>query len=89
MGSNPDGAQLVLLYFSTVYIYMTTVHHKHRGVLLMWIIHVAVQGPAALAVAAGGGCLDLSFLFFLSLGCGHIDQNNQPTNKIVPPRNGQ
>ena len=71
MGSNPDGAQLVLLYFSTVYIYMTTVHHKHRDVLLMWIIHVAVQGPAALAVAAGGGCLDVFtlichfFSFFL------------------------
>ena len=48
-----------------------------RGVLLIWII--VGQGPVALAVGAGGGCLDiflsyLSFLssFSLSLGDGSI-----------------
>ena len=48
-----------------------------RGVLLIWII--VGQGPTALAVGAGGGCLDfffsrLSFLssFSLSLGDGPI-----------------
>ena len=42
------------------------------GVLLIWII--VGQGPIALAVGAGGGCLDIfsliyhfSFLFFLPL----------------------
>ena len=32
-----------------------------RGVLLIWII--VGQGPTVLAVGAGGGCLDLFFLF--------------------------
>ena len=48
------------------------VNFQCRGVLLIWII--VGQGPVALAVGAGGGCLDiffshLSFLsfFFLSL----------------------
>ena len=41
-----------------------------RGVLLIWII--VGQGPTALAVGAGAGCLDiffsrLSFLFSFSL----------------------
>ena len=44
-----------------------------RGVLLIWII--IGQGPVALAVGAGGGCLDiffshLSFLSFFSLSLG-------------------
>ena len=43
------------------------------GVLLIWII--VGQGPVALAVGAGGGCLDilfsyLSFLSFFSLSLG-------------------
>ena len=47
-----------------------------RGVLLIWII--VGQGPIALAVGAGGGCLDifshlsLLFSFSLSLGDGPI-----------------
>ena len=48
-----------------------------RGVLLIWII--VGQGPVALAVSVGGGCLDnffsyLSFLssFSVSLGDGSI-----------------
>ena len=48
-----------------------------RGVLLTWI--VVGQGPTALAVGAGGGCLDiffsrlsLLFSFSLSLGDGPI-----------------
>ena len=47
------------------------------GVLLIWII--VGQGPIALAVGAGGGCLDiffsqlsLLFSFSLSLGDGPI-----------------
>ena len=47
------------------------------GVLLVWMI--VGQGPIALAVGAGGGCLDIFFShlsilfsFFLSLGDGPI-----------------
>ena len=47
------------------------------GVLLIWIR--VGQGPTALAVGAGGGCLDIfslvyhfSFSFSLSLGDGPI-----------------
>ena len=50
---------------------------RHRGVLLVWM--VVGQGPIALAVGAGGVCLDiffshLSFLFSFSpcLGDGPI-----------------
>ena len=52
------------------------VNFQCRDVLLIWII--VGQGPVALAVGAGGGCLDifshLSFLssFSLSLGDGPI-----------------
>ena len=43
---------------------------QSRSVLLIWII--VGQGPTALAVGAGGGCLDIFFssvfsLFFLTL----------------------
>ena len=46
------------------------VNFQCRGVLLIWIR--VGQGPSALAVSAGAGCLDvffprLSFLFFLPL----------------------
>ena len=49
------------------------VNFQCRGVLLIWIR--VGQGPAALAVVAGGGCLDifdsrLSFLFSFSLSLG-------------------
>ena len=49
------------------------VNFQCRGVLLIWII--VGQGPTALAVGAGGGCLDiffscLSFLFSFSLSLG-------------------
>ena len=49
------------------------VNFQCRGVLLIWII--VEQGPIALAVGAGGGCLDiffsrLSFLFSFSLSLG-------------------
>ena len=53
------------------------VNFQCRGVLLIWI--VVGQGPTALAVGAGGVCLDvffsrLSFLssFSFSLGDGPI-----------------
>ena len=36
------------------------VNSQCRGVLLLWII--VGQGPIALAVGAGGGCLDIFFL---------------------------
>ena len=45
---------------------------QYRGVLLIWII--IWQGPSALAVGAGGGCLAIFSLyyhfsyFYLSLG---------------------
>ena len=46
------------------------VNFQCRGVLLIWII--VRQGPIALAVGAGGGCLDIfslsiTSLFFLPL----------------------
>ena len=49
------------------------VNFQCRGVLLIWIR--VGQGPAALAVGAGGGCLDifysrLSFVFSFSLSLG-------------------
>ena len=49
------------------------VNFQCRGVLLIWIR--VGQGPTALAVGAGGGCLDvfyshLSFLFSFSLSLG-------------------
>ena len=49
------------------------VNFQRRGVLLIWIR--VGQGPTALAVGAGGGCLDiffsrLSFLFSFSLSLG-------------------
>ena len=49
------------------------VNFQYRGVLLVWII--VGQGPIALAVGAGGGCLDiffshLSFLYSFSLSLG-------------------
>ena len=37
-------------------------HWKCRGVLLIWII--VGQGPIALAVGAGGGCLDIFSLIY-------------------------
>ena len=61
-----------------------------RGVLLTWI--QVGQGPTALAVGAGGGCLDiffsrLSFLFSfsLSLGDGPI-QTEIPSQRAVKPK---
>ena len=47
------------------------VNFQCRGVLLTWII--IEQGPIALTVDAGGGCLDIFLssifsLFFLPLG---------------------
>ena len=45
---------------------MCCVNFRCRGVLPIWII--VGQGPVALAVGAGGGCLDilsLVYLFFI------------------------
>ena len=48
------------------------VHFQCRGDLLIWII--VGQGPIALAVGAGGGCLDnfslVYFFIFLSPSMG-------------------
>ena len=41
------------------------VNFQCRGVLLIWII--VGQGPVALAVGAGRGCLDIFSLSILSL----------------------
>ena len=38
------------------------VNFQRRGVLLLWII--VGQGPIALAVGAGGGCLDIFSLIY-------------------------
>ena len=38
------------------------VNFQCRGVLLIWII--VGQGPIALAIGAGGGCLDIFSLFY-------------------------
>ena len=52
------------------------VNFQCRGVLLIWI--TVGQGPIALAVGAGGGCLDIFSLVYLfsflspSLGDGPI-----------------
>ena len=52
------------------------VNFQCQGVLLIWII--VGQGPVALAVGAGGGCLDIFSLVYLfsflppSLGDGPI-----------------
>ena len=52
------------------------VNFQCRGVLLIWII--VGQGPTALAVGAGGGCLDIFslvchfFSFSLLMGDGPI-----------------
>ena len=52
------------------------VNFQCRGVLLIWLI--VGQGPIALAVGAGGGCLDIFSLIYLfsflspSLGDGPI-----------------
>ena len=50
------------------------VNFQCRGVLLIWIIdyNIVGQGPTALTVGAGGGCLDIFLssvisLFFLPL----------------------
>ena len=39
------------------------VNFQCRGILLIWII--VGQEPAALAVGAGGGCLDIFFSFII------------------------
>ena len=52
---------------------MCFVNFQCRGVLLIWII--VGQGPLALAVGAGGGCLDIFCLYSFqspSLGDGPI-----------------
>ena len=41
------------------------VNFQCRGVLLIWII--VGQGPTALAVGAGGGCLDIFLSSIISL----------------------
>ena len=41
---------------------MVWVNFQYRGVLLIWII--VGQGPTALAVGVGGGCLDIISLVY-------------------------
>ena len=45
------------------------VNFQYRGVLLIWII--VGQGPTALAIGAGGGCLDIFTLVYLSSPLRH------------------
>ena len=66
------------------------VNFRCRGVLLIWII--VGQGPIALAIGAGGGCLGISFShisrlisFSLSLGDGSI-LTEILSQKVVKPK---
>ena len=65
------------------------VNFQCRGVLLMWLI--VEQGPIALAVGAGGGCLDIFSLVYLfsllspSLGGGPI-QTEILSQRAVKPK---
>ena len=57
------------------------INFQVRGVLLVWI--GVGQGPTALAVGAGGGCLDiftLIYLFSFSLGGGAMVLGKLPVS---------
>ena len=65
------------------------VNFQRRGVLLIWI--TVGQGPTALTVGAGGGCLDIfslvyhfSFSFPLSLGDGPISTEILSQRAVKP-----
>ena len=65
------------------------VNFQCRGVLLIWII--VWQGPIALAVGAGRGCLDIFVssifsLFFLSLRKTARNRLNYRLRKTVKPK---
>ena len=67
----PEQADTVL-FFSSLFIWggrvvrWYWVNFQFRGVLLIWII--VKQGPIALAVGAGGGCLHIfSLVYHVSL----------------------
>ena len=63
-----------------------------RGVLQIWI--VVGKGPIAIAVGAGGGCLDICSLIYLfpflspSLGDGPI-YTETLSQRAVKPKNNQ
>ena len=57
------------------------VNFQCRGVLLVWIR--VGQGPTALAVGAGGGCLDIFTLIYPFSQRVVKPKNNQPTNISV------
>ena len=70
------------------------VNFQCRGVLLIWII--VGQGPIALAIGAGGGCLNifcshlsLLFSFSLSLGDGLIQTEILSQRAVKPKTNNQ
>ena len=66
---------------------MCWVNFQCRGVLLVWMI--VGQGSIALAVGAGGGCLDIFLssifsLFCLPLGDGPIQTEILPQRAVKP-----
>ena len=69
------------------------VNFKYRGVLQFWI--TVVQGPTALAVGAGGGCLDIFFSFVyhlyfsLCLGDGQINTEILSERAVKPKTTNQ
>ena len=63
---NPCSPKMASTFF--LYIFHSSLlcfYFQSRGVLLIWIR--VGQGPIALAVGAGGGCLDVFTLVYLSL----------------------
>ena len=65
------------------------VNFQCRGVLLFWIR--VGQGPTALAVGAGGGCLDIFSLVyrFSSLGDGPIETEILSQRAVKPKTTNQ
>ena len=69
------------------------VNFQCRGVLLIWLI--VGQGPAALAVGAGGGCLEIFTLIYLfsplspSLGDGPIWTELSSQMTVLPKTTNQ
>ena len=57
------------------------VNFQCRGILLIWMI--VGQGPAALEVGAGGGCLDIFSLFNHFLSSFSLSQGDGPISTEI------
>ena len=75
--------------FCSILVIITTLNFQCRGVVLIWII--VGQGPVALAVGAGRGCLDICTLIYLWETARYrlkyclkgLFNPKQPTNQIL------